>query len=105
MTEELLKKHLTTEEIIDFVSFETVNEKTLALASAVNGHIRECAECRQRVAAFGDIYEELCKIYGASDAKETIYCIMDDMDIEALEEKELTEALAVIRSKLEERNN
>ena len=101
MTEELLKKHLTTEEIINFVAFDTINEDTLALAARVNGHIRECDECRKKVSDFNDIYEELCKIYGASEARQTVYCIMEDSELILQEEKEVREALAAIKARLQ----
>ena len=45
-------KHLTFDEIIDFVSFEKLDADTMNLASAVNGHICECQECFELVKAY-----------------------------------------------------
>lgn len=104
MTADLLKNHLTIEEIIDFVSFESINEESLRLASRVNGHIRECEECRRAVSAFGEVYEELCRIYGVGEAKETVYCIMNDGELEAVEQKELAAVLRGIKEGLLEGN-
>lgn len=52
-------KHITVDEMIDFVSFETVDPKTLENASKVTTHIRTCGECLRRVNAFQMIYDEL----------------------------------------------
>ena len=52
-------KHLVSDEILQFISFTTVNETTLRLASEVNGHILRCAACRQRVADAQEEYDLL----------------------------------------------
>ncbi len=58
--------HLTVDRIIRFVSMKQLNRESLALAGAVNGHIRKCAQCRKLVNAFQLIYDEftLLKIDG-----------------------------------------
>lgn len=55
-------EHLTVDEIIDFVSLNTVDEESMKLISKVNGHIIECAECRKKVRAFQDVYDEFVSI-------------------------------------------
>jgi hypothetical protein len=45
-------KHLTVDEIIDFVSFKQINDETMALASKVNHHIFTCEDCLRKVRAF-----------------------------------------------------
>ena len=52
-------KHLTVDEMIDFVSIKKIDASSLALASRVNTHIRECDRCLSRVRALVDIYDEL----------------------------------------------
>ena len=52
-------KHVTAEEMIDFVSFDRIDPQTLANASAVTTHIRTCSACLRRVNAFQMIYDEL----------------------------------------------
>lgn len=55
-------KHLTVDEMIDFVSFNKLDSESLALASKVNAHIFECEICRKKVEAFQIIYDELVKM-------------------------------------------
>lgn len=55
-------KHLTVDEMIDFVSFNKLDSESLALASKVNAHIFECHTCRKKVEAFQIIYDELVKM-------------------------------------------
>lgn len=54
-------RHLTVEEIIDFVSIREWTEESLALIARVNGHIRSCDACLKRVQAFRLIYEEFLR--------------------------------------------
>ena len=44
--------HLTTTEIIDFVSINNPDADSMKLASRVNGHIRKCDECLKLVESF-----------------------------------------------------
>jgi len=41
--------HLTTDEIIHFVSFGTLERDNLELAAKVNAHLLRCAECFEKV--------------------------------------------------------
>ena len=50
-------KHLTVDEIIDFVSFNTIHPGTLEKAAAVTTHIRGCSACMRRVRAFQLVYD------------------------------------------------
>jgi len=54
--------HLKTEEIIDFVSFDKLNDATIKLASRVNTHICRCDECLRRVRAFQTVYDEFVRM-------------------------------------------
>lgn len=55
-------KHLTVDEMIDFVSFDKVDAETLAKASYVNAHIRSCDQCLRKVRAFQTVYDELVRM-------------------------------------------
>lgn len=50
-------KHITIDEILDFVSIERMDAKSLELASKITTHIRECDDCLQKVRAFQNVYE------------------------------------------------
>ena len=52
-------RHLTVEEIIDFVTMDNFDEKAMANAAYVTGHITECAECFETVRAFQTVYDEI----------------------------------------------
>ena len=52
-------KHVTVDEMIGFVSLDTLDEKSLALASNVTTHIRNCPHCRGTVRAFQVICDEM----------------------------------------------
>lgn len=55
-------RHLTVEEIIDFVSIREWTDASLALIARVNGHIRSCDACLKRVQAFRLIHEEFLRM-------------------------------------------
>ena len=52
-------KHLTVDAMIDFVSLTELNREAIELSTVVNGHIRTCRTCRERVSAFQVIFDEL----------------------------------------------
>lgn len=54
--------HLTVDEMINFVSFDRVNEDSLAIAVKVNSHIRGCEECLDKLRAFQTVHDELVKL-------------------------------------------
>ncbi len=54
--------HLTFEEILEFITFDEINEETLALAGRVTAHIVECDECRENIRAYQTIYDEFVKL-------------------------------------------
>lgn len=54
-------KHLTTEQIIGFVSLSELNSDSVKLCSAVNTHIRECEKCRKVVRAAMNIHDEFMR--------------------------------------------
>ncbi len=55
-------KHLTVDEMIDFVSFNKLENESLVLASRVNAHIFACQDCRNKVEAFQTVYDELVNL-------------------------------------------
>ena len=55
-------RHLTIDEIIDFVSMVQINDETLKLASTVNVHIGKCEKCLRKVRAFQLLYDEFVRI-------------------------------------------
>lgn len=58
---ELVLEHLNIEEIISYVTANKVDMETLDLLSKVNGHIRTCNECREKVLSFETINDEIKK--------------------------------------------
>ena len=50
-------KHLTVDEIIDFVSISTIETAALEKAAMVTTHIRDCGMCMRRVRAFQLVYD------------------------------------------------
>ena len=54
--------HLTTDEIIDFVSISILNSESLDLASRVNSHILQCTDCLKKVEAFQTVYDALIQM-------------------------------------------
>lgn len=84
--------HLTVDEMIEFVSFSEITEETLSMSAKVNGHIRGCAECMERVSAFQDVYDELCKIGSAAFAKGIIYRVVSEQELAAMQTEQIKEA-------------
>lgn len=50
-------KHLTVDEVIQFVSLTELNSRAIQLSTAVNSHIRRCADCMRLVRAFQMTYD------------------------------------------------
>ena len=65
--------HLTIDEIIEFVSFEEIDESTLELSKKVNGHICKCQECLNRVKAFQMIYDEFYRLNTGIDFMDYLF--------------------------------
>ena len=65
-------KHLTVDEMINFVSLTELNAEALMLSATVNEHIRNCDKCLKRVQAFQLIYDEFAKLQGSGDFKNFI---------------------------------
>lgn len=55
-------EHLSIDEMIEFVSANEINGQSIELAKKVNGHIRTCAECFNKVRAFQIVYDEFKRI-------------------------------------------
>ncbi len=52
-------KHVTVDEMIAFVSMDTMDEASLELASKVTTHIRSCTRCKGTLRAFQLICDEM----------------------------------------------
>ncbi len=53
--------HLTTDEMLEFVTMTKLNARTRELSAYVTGHIVKCEECRNKLSAYQAIYGELCQ--------------------------------------------
>lgn len=88
-------KHLTVDEMIDFVSFEKIDNGIIDLASKVNTHILKCESCRKETLAFQIIYDELLRLGRSADFKklmrEKLNQLTDDSN------RNLTDELDVYR--------
>ena len=62
-------KHLTVDEILDFVSLTELNSKSIELSAKVNGHIRECDRCLKLVRAFQMLYDEFSNLNSSGSFK------------------------------------
>lgn len=58
---EYVLKHLRIEEMIKYATASKVDKETLDLLSKVNGHIRVCSSCREKVDSCERINDELKK--------------------------------------------
>lgn len=82
--------HLTTEEIIEFVSLEKLDDKAFTLITKVNDHIRECNECRKNVSAFQTVHDEMIHAGLDKDVYASLYgvfaapVVTDAVDLEEL---------------------
>lgn len=80
-------KHLTVDEMIDFVSFDKVDAQILAKASYVNAHIRSCDQCLRKVRAFQTVYDELVRMGNRSAFRD----VAREMAKEELSQEDLLE--------------
>ena len=60
-------KHLTVDEMMDFVSLTELNADAIMLSAAVNGHIRKCDQCLKRVQAFQMVHDEFSSLRNNGD--------------------------------------
>jgi hypothetical protein len=65
-------KHLTVDDMIRFVSLTELNDEAMELSASVNGHIRRCGECLERVRAFQMIYDEFTALSGNGDFRKRL---------------------------------
>ncbi len=54
--------HLSFEEVVEYVSLSKLNEESIALASKVDTHIRNCDECLKLVRSVRLIHEEFSRL-------------------------------------------
>lgn len=83
-------KHLTVDEIIEFVSLNELNNDAVKLIGLVNEHIRECEKCRRLVRAFQMVYDEFSRVGSDSDFKKTVLDVITNDASEI--EKAVTES-------------
>ncbi len=63
-----MNNHPNLNDLIEFVSMDTLNAETVALSAAVNAHLADCSACRARVRDLQTVYDALCREMGASRA-------------------------------------
>ncbi len=51
--------HLTTDEILNFITIDNMTPEVISFAAKVNCHIMQCEECRKKVEAFQIVYDKL----------------------------------------------
>ena len=49
-------EHLNIHDILEFISFDRLDEETIALSGRVNAHMADCAECRKLVRNMQRVY-------------------------------------------------
>ena len=86
-------EHLTVDDMIRFVSLTELNNEAIELSASVNGHIRRCRECLERVRAFQTIYDEFTALSGSGDFRRQM--------IEYAKEEAEAQKLPELRPKLE----
>ena len=65
-------KHLSIDQIIDFVSLTALDHEAVKLSVTVNGHIRGCQKCLERVRAFQMVYDEFENLHANQDFEQYI---------------------------------
>ncbi len=65
-------KHLTVDEMLDFVSLTELNNESIQRSAAVNGHIRKCEKCLKLVRSFQLIYDEFSRLNAEVNFKDFI---------------------------------
>ena len=51
-------KHLTIDEIIEFVMTDSISTESMTLMTSVTTHIVRCPECLKKVQAYQHLYEK-----------------------------------------------
>lgn len=62
-------EHLTVDEILNFVSLTELNNESIEVSAAVNGHIRKCEKCRKLVRGFQMIHDEFSRLNAGDNFK------------------------------------
>jgi len=60
-------KHLSVDEILDFVTLTEPNAEAVALCASVTRHIRCCGACRKKVRAFLDLHDAFLRLGNSGD--------------------------------------
>lgn len=85
-------KHLTVDEIIDFVSFEKADTASLNLSLRVNEHIRICEKCRRIVNAFQTVYDEFTRLQKKGTFKKYVYSFVSENEMQSSQIQEIKQA-------------
>ena len=81
-------RHLTVDEMLDFVSLEELNEESIAYAAAVNSHTRKCEKCRRAVCAFQEIYDKFVQYSADGSFKDFVSKSISKRKINAISEQD-----------------
>ncbi len=65
-------KHLSIDEIIDFVSLTELNGDSITISATVNGHIRKCEKCLKLVRSFQMVYDAFSRLQVDGDFKKYV---------------------------------
>ena len=65
-------KHLSVEEMIDFVSFDKLNSESLEFAAKINAHIFNCDECRKKIEAFQTLDDQFEKMENKKELEDMV---------------------------------
>ena len=55
-------KHLTFEEMTDFISLRSLDRSSVELIQRVNGHVCRCSECREKLRALQTVAEGVASV-------------------------------------------
>lgn len=82
-------KHLTNDEILSYVSFNTLDDTNMKLSADIVLHIRHCNECLKRVSAFQNIYFQLIDSGRSDELAKLSEEFINDAEIDGIAELEL----------------
>ncbi len=55
-------KHLSIEEILNYINANSTDPETLAFIARVNEHVLSCGSCREKLEAYETIDSEMCEL-------------------------------------------
>ncbi len=75
-------EHPSLEKIIRFISFDELNEENLSLASEINLHMIECADCRKKIQSIQNTLQSLLTYSQVKNLDVSDMSIDDDIQSE-----------------------